>query len=170
MFLKSDVFEICCFWKSVVFCCLFNLLFISSVAFCWLPKYPKICLCNIYLTVLPLIFNKAQYYIWPLLLHKLKIPPKYVGISTSFPEPPVTNVHQNKVWYDEYICPWPESKRIGAIHGQWDQELSDNSDASKKIIFSAQTFPDPVRRDHSLILTPTLRIWTQILLQVPPSA
>ena len=45
-------------------------------------------------------------------------------------------------------------KEIGAIDGQWGQKLSGNSAVIKKIILSAQTFLDPVWKDHSLILTP----------------
>ena len=70
----------------------------------------------------------------------------------------MTNVHQTKVWYDENTCPWPDSKGIGAIHGQWGQKSSGNSAVIKKIILSDQTFTDPFRRDHSLILTPGSRI------------
>ena len=45
-------------------------------------------------------------------------------------------------------------KEIGAIDGQWGQKSSGNSAVIKKIILSDQTFSDPFRRDHSLILTP----------------
>ena len=100
------------------------------------------------------MFTVPQYFICHQLLQKMKIPPKLVGISTSIPEPPVTNVHQIKILYGQYTSPQLESKRIGGIHGHSDQKLSGNSAVIKKIISSAQTFSDPVRRDHSLILTP----------------
>ena len=70
----------------------------------------------------------AQYFICHQLLQKMKIPPKLVGISTSFPEPPVTNAHQTKILSDQYTSPQVESRRIGA-----------NSMAQSLLIFHFET-------------------------------
>ena len=125
---------------------------------------PVVCFAELvqtgFLSCFTVLYLTPYYYI------KMKIPPKWVGISSSFPEPPVTNAHQIKVWYDQYACPWPESWRIGAIHAHCYQKSSGNSAVIKKIILSDQTFLNPVWRGHSLILTPRSWIWPQILLEM----